>query len=99
MYDLLSRGVFEMKVPGTEFELRINEPPEKIEMTAHSADCTHCNGVVKMLRDDKTFKLQPNNCRCLMCGQPYFVEIPGCLAEWELKQWRQKGQTFAMGGD
>lgn len=88
-----------MKVPGTEFDLRIKEPPEEIEMIAHSADCRYCNGVVKMMRDDKTFKLQPDNCRCLMCGQSYFVKIVGSIEEWELQQWRQKGQTFAMGGD
>lgn len=88
-----------MKVPGTEFDLRIKEPPEEIEMIAHSADCRYCNGVVKMMRDDKTFELRPDNCRCLKCGQGYYVKILGAVEEWELKQWRQKGQTFAMGGD
>ena len=88
-----------MKIPGTDFDLRIKEPPEEIEMVAHSADCRYCNGVVKMMRDDKTFKLQPDNCSCFGCGQRYFVRISGTIEEWELKQWRQKGQTFAMGGD
>ncbi len=89
-----------MKIPGTNFDLRIEELPEKIEMVAHSADCRYCNGIVKMMRDDKTFELQQDNCRCLMCGQRYFVEIPGSVKEWELKQWQQKGQMFAdMGRD
>jgi hypothetical protein len=88
-----------IKIPGTNFELRINSPPEKIEMVAHSADCRYCNGPVKMMRHSRTFRLQPDNCLCLGCGQRYFVEIIGDIEEWELKQWRQKGQTFAMGGD
>lgn len=88
-----------MKVPGTEFDLRINEPSEKIEMFAHSGECKYCNGIVKMMRDFETFKLQPDNCQCLLCGQRYFVEIIGSIEEWELNQWKQKGQTFAMGGD
>jgi len=88
-----------MKVPGTEFDLRIDQPPEKIEMVAHSADCRYCNGVVKMMRDPKTMKLQPDNCACLMCGQRYFVIIEDTIEAFELQQWRQKGQTFAMGGD
>ncbi len=88
-----------MKVPGTDFDVRVEKPPEKIDMVAHSADCRYCNGVVKMMRDRETFGLQPNNCSCLMCGQRYFVEISGSIEEWELKQWRQKGQTFAMGED
>jgi hypothetical protein len=88
-----------MKVPGTNFDIRIENSPEKIEMVAHSAECRYCNGVVKMMRDRKTFELQSDNCSCLMCGQRYYVEILGTIEEWELKQWRQKGQTFAMGGD
>lgn len=92
-------SVAKVKIPGTNFDLRINSPPEKIEMVAHSADCSYCSGVVKMMRDIETGKLQPSNCSCLRCGQRYFVEILGTVEEWELKQWRQKGQTFAMGGD
>jgi hypothetical protein len=92
-------NVVGIKIPGTNFDLRIGSPPEKIEMFAHSADCRYCNGVVKMMRDRETFKLQTDNCPCLMCGQRYFVEISDTIEEWELKQWRQKGQTFAMGGD
>jgi hypothetical protein len=88
-----------VKIPGTNFDLRINSPPEKIEMVAHSADCRYCNGPVKMMRHNRTFRLQPDNCSCLGCGQRYFVEILGTIEEWELKQWRQKEQTFAMGGD
>ena len=88
-----------IKVPGTDFDVRINDPPEKIEMYAHSADCRYCNGVVKMFRDPKTMELQPNNCSCIQCGQRYFVVIPDCIEAFELQQWRQKGQTFAMGGD
>ncbi len=80
-----------MKVQGTNFDIRIGKTPEKIEMMAHSADCRYCNGVVKMMRDPETFKLQPNNCQCLMCGQRYYVEITSTIEEWELEQWRQKG--------
>jgi hypothetical protein len=79
-----------MKIPGTDIDLRINEPPEKIEMFAHSADCRYCNGIVKMIRDSKSFKLQPGNCSCLCCGQRYYVEIKGSIEEWEIEQWRQK---------
>jgi hypothetical protein len=93
------KDILGVKIPGTNFDLRINSPPEKIEMFAHSADCRYCNGPVKMMRHMKTFELQPNNCSCLGCGQRYFVKIPGTIEEWELKQWRQKGQTFVMGGD
>lgn len=91
--------VNKMKAPGTDIDVRIDEPPEEIEMVAHSADCKHCNGIVKMIRDPETFKLQPDKCWCLMCGQRYFVKIENSIEEWELKQWRQKGVTFAMGGD
>jgi hypothetical protein len=88
-----------MKVPGADFDLRVEEPPEKIEMVAHSADCRYCNGIVKMMRNRETLELQPDNCSCLGCGQRYYVEILGDVEAWELKQWRQKGQMFAMGGD
>lgn len=30
-----------MKIPGTDVEVRVNEPPEEIEMVAHSADCRY----------------------------------------------------------
>lgn len=85
-----------MKVPGTEIDLRIGKLPEKIDMYAHSGVCRYCEGIVKMMRDPSTFKLQPNNCQCLFCGQPYYVEIPGSIEDWELNQWKQKGVTFAM---
>ena len=79
-----------MKIPDTNIEIRVNEPPEIIEMVAHSGECKYCEGVVKMMRDMKTAALQPDNCFCLMCGQRYFVEIKGSIAEWEVEQWRQK---------
>lgn len=88
-----------MKIPGTDFDIRISEQSEKIEMVAHSADCRYCNGIVKMMRDNRTFKLQSDNCSCLMCGQRYYVEIFDTIEEWELNQWKQKGQRFTMGGD
>lgn len=75
-----------MKIPDTDIDVRTNEPPEKIEMTAHSGECRRCGGVVKMIRDMTTAELQPNNCRCLMCGQGYFVEINGSIEEWEAEQ-------------
>ncbi len=88
-----------LKVPGTDFDVRVNDPPEQIEMYAHSADCRYCDGIVKMFRDPETMILLPNNCSCLSCGQRYFVKIEDTIESFELKQWRQKGQTFAMGGD
>lgn len=81
-----------MKVPDTDIDIRIGEPPEKIEMVAHSAECRYCKGIVKMMRDMETARLQPNNCLCLFCGQRYFVEIQGDIREWELNQWRQKAE-------
>lgn len=81
-----------MKVPDTDIDLRIEEPPEKIEMVAHSAECRYCKGIVKMMRDMETGRLQPNNCQCLLCGQRYFVEIEGDIYQWELNQWRQKAE-------
>ena len=81
-----------MKVPGTDVDVRVNEPPEKIEMVAHSGVCKYCEGIVKMMRDINIAKLQPNNCYCLFCGQRYYVEIPGSIGEWELNQWKQKQQ-------
>ena len=95
-----SQGEVRMKVPGTNFDVRINEPPEKIEMVAHAGECLYCHEIVKMMRDRVTFKLQPNDCRWIMCGQRYYVDIgEEGIDAWELMQWRQKGQTFAMGGD
>lgn len=79
-----------MKIPDTDFDLRIDFPPEKIEMVAHSAECRYCNGIVKMMRDPQSFELQPDNCSCLMCGQRYFVEIDVSIEEWERLQWYQK---------
>lgn len=79
-----------MKIPGTDIEARIGEPPEEIEMVAHSGECKYCGGIVKMMRDMKTAKLQPDNCQCLLCGQKYFVNIKGDIHKWEIEQWRQK---------
>ena len=82
-----------MKVPDTDIDVRVGEPPEKIEMVAHSAECRYCQGIVKMMRDMKTGRLQPDNCQCLLCGQRYFVEIQEIgEGEWELNQWRQKAE-------
>ena len=81
-----------MKVPDTDIDIRIEEPPEKIKMVAHSAECRYCKGIVKMMRSMETGRLQPDNCQCLLCGQRYFVEIEGDIYEWELNQWRQKAE-------
>lgn len=81
-----------MKVPGTDIDVRVYEPPEKIEMVAHSAECRHCHGIVKMKRDMGTGRLQPDDCICLLCGQRYFVEIEGDIYQWELNQWKQKAE-------
>jgi Zn finger protein HypA/HybF involved in hydrogenase expression len=87
------------KVPGTKFEVRIDKPPEQIEFRAHQGECKYCGGIVKMYRDQTTMRLQPDNCRCPRCGQSYFVVIEDTIEAFELQQWRQKGQKFAMGGD
>lgn len=71
--------------------VRVDEPSEPIELVAHSGVCRHCNGIVKMRRNRTTFVLEPDNCRCLLCGQPYHVVIPGGDVDaWEREQWEQK---------
>jgi len=82
-----------MKVIDTDIDVRYNKPAESIEMHAHSGECKYCKGVVKMLRHPQTGQLQPNWCHCLLCGQPYFVEIIGSIKNWELNQWNQKGSV------
>ena len=82
-----------MKIPDTDIDVRISEPLEEIEMVAHSAECRYCKGIVKMMRDLKTAKLQPDKCMCLLCGQRYYVKIEGSIEEWELNQWRQKSAS------
>ena len=54
-----------MKVPGTDVDIRITEPSEKIELYAHSGECRYCGGVVKMPRNMKgrwKGRLQPDKC-------------------------------------
>lgn len=73
-------------------DLRVNEEPELLkEMLAHSGECKYCgtNGLVKMVRDKDTFRLKPDQCYCVVCGQRYYMEIAD-LDAWELKQWQQK---------
>jgi hypothetical protein len=78
------------KVGDREIEIRVSHPVEKLEsMTAHSGDCSHCQGIVKMERDRQTFKLRPDRCRCFLCGQGYYMEIADIDA-WERLQWKQK---------
>lgn len=86
-----------MKVPGTNIDIRVNEPSEEIEMVAHSGVCKYCGGIVKMMRDTATFKLQPDNCHCLLCGQRYHVDVKGSIHEWELRQWGQKELLLNLG--
>lgn len=81
-----------IKIPETDIELRIDYPPEEIEMFAHSGECRYCNGIVKMIRDTNTGKLRLDNCWCLLCGQRYYVKIEGSIEEWELNQWEQKAE-------
>ena len=76
-------------VPGTDIPVRLKRPTEQIELVGHAGDCRYCGGVVKMPRDRKG-EIQPNKCWCLLCGQHYFVEIPGSITEWEWQQWVQK---------
>lgn len=69
---------------------RINYPPELLEtMYAHVGTCPHCDGVVKMWRDDETGKLLPEKCFCIHCYQAYYMNISD-IAQWEAEQWEQK---------
>ncbi len=77
---------------GTNIEIRVYKLPESIELKAHKGKCRYCDGIVKMIRDSITGRLQFDDCRCLVCGQPYFVKLdPSETPEsWEIKQWQQK---------
>jgi hypothetical protein len=71
--------------------LRIHQAPEPIEMHGHQARCRYCHdGIVKMARNERTLALEPDQCWCLLCGQPYFVVIDGDLHTWEARQWQEK---------
>jgi len=42
-----------------------------------------------MSRDTGSGELQTDNCRCLLCGQLYIMDIDD-IKEWEATQWDQK---------
>jgi hypothetical protein len=68
-----------------------HQPSEPIEFTAHAGECRYCKGVVKMTRHRFTHKLLPDQCNCLLCGQPYHVELTNLsIDEWDVQQWAQK---------
>lgn len=58
---------------------RFMEPSEKLNnMVAWAGKCKHCtpHGMVQMRRSSTyPYELDPNSCRCLRCGQQYFMEI------------------------
>jgi hypothetical protein len=69
---------------------RFNQPPEELaSMYAHKGTCVHCGGMVKMLRDSKTGKINPDQCFCFGCGQHYYMLIDD-IENWEKTQWEQK---------
>lgn len=59
------------------------------QMFAHEGHCEICGGIVKMYRDSTTYRLKPEECQCIACGQYYHMEIPDIDA-WEKEQWDQK---------
>lgn len=71
--------------------LRASNPSEEIVFHAHEGRCRYCQGPVKMQRDAATFKLMPDSCWCLGCGQPYHV-VTSDIDQWEKDQWRQKAR-------
>jgi hypothetical protein len=83
----------EQLVPGTNVKMRGNETPEKLnEMTAHEGKCRHCGSAVKMSRSKfYPYRLRPDCCFCILCGQRYWMEIENIKA-WEREQWKQKGE-------
>lgn len=74
-----------------KIQSRHHSKPEILkEMFAFEGKCTHCDGVVKMMRTLlPPFSLCPKACWCLQCGQIYHMEIDD-LVTFEQEQWRQK---------
>lgn len=58
---------------------RHNEAPEQLINLGHGnarGGCNHCeDGIVCVMRDQKTFKLLWDCGYCLNCGQRYFVLV------------------------
>jgi hypothetical protein len=61
---------------------RHQHPAERLTKIVKAKKYGYCNyckdnsgepGMVVMKRDSNTFKLQPTNCWCTLCGQRYFV--------------------------
>jgi hypothetical protein len=68
---------------------RNEQPAEIIVFHAHEGRCRYCEGgIVKMRKTDQT--LHPDQCWCIQCGQPYYVEFMGTAEEWNEEQWQQK---------
>jgi hypothetical protein len=71
--------------------VRVDQPAEPIVFDGHRGACRYCaGGLVKMRRDLETWTLKPDDCRCLQCGQAYYVVIEGSLEAWDREQWAQK---------
>lgn len=83
-----------MKVPGPDIDFRGHDAHVLLkEMHGHSGVCLFCpdgQGTVKMRREnEEPFRLIPNACWCLLCGQSYFMEISD-LEAFDRDQWIEK---------
>ncbi len=81
-----------------DLPMRLMEKPVELKaMFAWRSECDFCTdsrgepGIVKMGRDQQTLKLQPDKCRCLLCGQAYYLKMEESLEDFEARQWKQKG--------
>ena len=73
--------------------LRVETTSEEIKnFKAHSGECQYCGGIVKMARDQKTFKLVLDGCWCLRCGQRYYVKTDLSVDDFDKLMWGEKTQ-------
>jgi len=71
---------------------RINEPRELLaEMIGWEGKCVYCGSVVMMMRSMDTLELVPDECRCLLCGQAYYMVVPD-LERFEQLQRAQRAE-------
>jgi hypothetical protein len=86
----LTRSVKRVKKLSMKSHRLENEPEMSEPWHAFRSVCRYCKeGIVMMLRHPKTFKLTPDLCYCINCGQRYFVEILD-IHKWEQEQFQQK---------
>lgn len=72
----------------------VTHPHYKIIFFGHKATCTHCGGVVKMLRHEISMQLLPRYCSCLQCGLPFEADLQGLsIKDFDALQWKQKGEN------